>query len=70
MNPCVWSVSAKAYQTDVGSQTFIGLAEEEAERLRGAVEVVSVPLAEATANDEWLPMQTYISVHYNYSPGA
>lgn len=66
MQDPVWAVSKSAYLESVGRQRFMGLPQEEVDRLRGAVDVVAVGAQECEGHPDWLPLCTYTVVHYNY----
>ena len=63
----VWAVRRREYLSNVGTQQFMGLPEEEVARHLGAAEVFSVGREEAEGSSDWLPLRAYTATHYNYS---
>lgn len=67
MSEQVLAVRAEEYTEQVGARPFIGLPEEELERLHATVEVLVLDRAQATHDPAYLPLRTFTAIHYNYS---
>jgi hypothetical protein len=63
----VMAVRRSEFQALVRPVPFLALPREEIARLHAAIDVSAVDQATLRTTTEWLPLQSFIVIHYNYS---